>query len=113
MTYTTDAINKIVRDNLHVNRHVTEEITGPRYCPSIESKVLRFGQKSHQVEHFFVTADNELTFSFLQIWLEPEGFDSDLIYPNGLSCTLPEELQVDLVRTIPGLENADVVRPGE
>lgn len=44
--------------------------------------------------------------------MEPEGFDSDIVYPNGLSCTLPEELQVDLVRTIPGLENADVVRPG-
>ncbi|XP_037043898.1 protein MTO1 homolog, mitochondrial [Bradysia coprophila] len=94
LTYTTDAINKIVKDNLHVNRHVTEEITGPRYCPSIESKVLRFGEKSHQ------------------IWLEPEGFNSDLIYPNGLSCTLPEELQIELVRTIPGLEKADVARPG-
>lgn len=94
LTYTTDAINSIVRDNLHQNRHVTEEITGPRYCPSIESKVLRFGQKSHQ------------------IWLEPEGFDSDVCYPNGLSCTLPEEMQVKLVRTIPGLEKADLVRPG-
>lgn len=94
LTYTTDAINKIVTENLHVNRHVTEEINGPRYCPSIESKVLRFGHKSHQ------------------IWLEPEGFDSDIIYPNGMSCTLPEELQVRLVQTIPGLERAEVVRPG-
>lgn len=94
LTYTTDAINRIVMDNLHVNRHVTEEINGPRYCPSIESKVLRFGHKSHQ------------------IWLEPEGFESDIIYPNGMSCTLPEELQVKLVQTIPGLERAEVVRPG-
>lgn len=94
MTYTPLAINTIVKDNLHVNRHVIEEITGPRYCPSIESKVLRFGEKSHQ------------------IWLEPEGFDSDLIYPNGLSCTLPEELQWKLVRSLPGLEKADLARPG-
>lgn len=94
LTFTNESVNSIVTKNLHVNRHVTEEVTGPRYCPSIESKVLRFGQKSHQ------------------IWLEPEGFDSELIYPNGLSCTLPVELQIELVRTLPGLENAEVVRPG-
>lgn len=95
LTYTNpDAVDAIVRSNLHCNRHVTEEITGPRYCPSIESKVLRFGKKSHQ------------------IWLEPEGFDNDVIYPNGLSCTLPEEHQVQLVRTLPGLEKAELLRPG-
>ncbi|XP_005176876.1 protein MTO1 homolog, mitochondrial [Musca domestica] len=94
LTYTTLNVNRIVKDNLHVNRHVTEEITGPRYCPSIESKVLRFGEKQHQV------------------WLEPEGFDSDLIYPQGLSCTLPYEQQVALVHSIEGLENAQVVQPG-
>lgn len=94
LTHTTSAVDAIVRSNLHCNRHVTEEITGPRYCPSIESKVLRFAQKSHQ------------------IWLEPEGFDNDVIYPNGLSCTLPEEQQVELVRTLPGLENATLLRPG-
>lgn len=94
LTYTSMEVNSIVKSNLHVNRHVSEEITGPRYCPSIESKILRFGQKPHQ------------------IWLEPEGLDSDLIYPQGLSCTLPEELQVQLVRSIKGLECAELVRPG-
>lgn len=69
-------------------------MTGPRYCPSIESKILKFGHKTHQ------------------IWLEPEGFDSPLIYPNGLSCTLPADLQVKLVRSLVGLENAEIARPG-
>lgn len=94
LTHTTLRVNDIVRQNLHVNRHVTEEITGPRYCPSIESKVLRFGEKEHQ------------------IWLEPEGFESKLIYPQGLSCTLPYEQQVELVHSIHGLEKAKVEQPG-
>lgn len=94
MSYTTPKVNSIVKENLHVNRHVTEEISGPRYCPSIESKILRFGDKTHQ------------------IWLEIEGFDSDLIYPQGLSCTLPADLQVKLVRSLVGLENAEIARPG-
>ncbi|XP_058065011.1 protein MTO1 homolog, mitochondrial [Anopheles bellator] len=94
LTQTTPQVNEIVLRNLHCNRHVTEELTGPRYCPSIESKVLRFGHKMHQ------------------IWLEPEGFDSELIYPNGLSCTLPEAEQVQLVRCLVGLERAELVRPG-
>ncbi|XP_037806048.1 protein MTO1 homolog, mitochondrial [Lucilia sericata] len=94
LTYTSLKVNKIVKENMHLNRHVTEEINGPRYCPSIESKVLRFGEKQHQ------------------IWLEPEGFDSDLIYPQGLSCTLPYEQQVELVNSIYGLEEAKVVQPG-
>lgn len=94
MTYTTDAVHEIVKSNLHVNRHVTEEINGPRYCPSIESKILRFGNKVHQ------------------IWLEIEGFDSDTIYPQGLSCTLPTDLQVKLVRSLIGMEHAIILRPG-
>jgi len=88
LTYTNENVAKIIKDNMHCNLHVTEEITGPRYCPSIESKILRFKTLKHQ------------------IWLEPEGLDSPLIYPSGLSCTLPEEKQVELVKCIPGLENA-------
>ncbi|XP_050310929.1 protein MTO1 homolog, mitochondrial [Anthonomus grandis grandis] len=94
LTFTNSKIEGIVKDNIHLNRHVFEEVTGPRYCPSIESKVLKFGGREHQV------------------WLEPEGFDSDVIYPNGLSCTLPEELQVQLINSIPALERAEILRPG-
>ncbi|EFN86010.1 Protein MTO1-like protein, mitochondrial [Harpegnathos saltator] len=94
LTYTNKNVAKIIRDNMHCNLHVTEEITGPRYCPSIESKVLRFATTTHQV------------------WLELEGLDSPLIYPSGLSCTLPEEKQVELVKCILGLENARLARPG-
>ncbi|XP_018303418.1 protein MTO1 homolog, mitochondrial [Mycetomoellerius zeteki] len=94
LTYTNEDVAKIIKDNMHCNLHVTEEITGPRYCPSIESKILRFKALKHQV------------------WLEPEGLDSPLIYPSGLSCTLPEEKQVELVKCIPGLENARLVKPG-
>ncbi|CAH1155875.1 unnamed protein product [Phaedon cochleariae] len=94
LTKTPLSIEKIIKDNLHLDRHVMEEVTGPRYCPSIESKILRFPGREHQV------------------WLEPEGLDSDLVYPNGLSCTLPEENQWQLIRSIPGLEQAELARPG-
>uniref|UniRef100_A0A146M5L7 Protein MTO1, mitochondrial n=2 Tax=Lygus hesperus TaxID=30085 RepID=A0A146M5L7_LYGHE len=94
MTHTNPAVNSIIMDNMHVNRHVTEEINGPRYCPSIESKVLRFGNKFHQ------------------IWLEPEGLDTDVVYPNGLSCTLPADLQEQMLKKIAGLESVKMVRPG-
>lgn len=66
-----------------------------RYCPSIESKVLRFPNRVHQV------------------WLEPEGMDSDLIYPQGLSVTLPAELQEKMITCIRGLENAKMIQPGK
>ncbi|RDX45982.1 hypothetical protein OH76DRAFT_1356871, partial [Lentinus brumalis] len=67
---------------------------GPRYCPSLEAKVTRFPQKAAHT-----------------VWLEPEGYDSDLIYPNGLSCSLPEEVQETMYRSVPGLENVKLVRP--
>lgn len=88
LTYTSQDVVKVVNDNLHCNRHVTEETKGPRYCPSIESKVLRYPELRHQ------------------IWLEPEGLDSPLIYPAGLSCTLPADKQEELIKCIPGLENS-------
>jgi tRNA uridine 5-carboxymethylaminomethyl modification enzyme len=65
-----------------------------KFCLIFLLFVLRFGDKNHQ------------------IWLEPEGFTSDVVYPNGLSCTLPEELQVEMIRRIRGLENTTVLRPG-
>ncbi|XP_054007107.1 protein MTO1 homolog, mitochondrial [Hylaeus anthracinus] len=94
LTCTTEAVAKIVRDNMHQNLHVTQELTGPRYCPSIESKILRFGAIQHQ------------------IWLEPEGLESPIIYPSGLSCTLPAEKQQELINCIPALENAKMLTPG-
>ena len=68
---------------------------GPRYCPSIEDKVVRFADRERH-----------------QIFLEPEGLDDDTVYPNGISTSLPEEVQKALLKTIPGLENAAMVRPG-
>ncbi|KAJ3999415.1 glucose inhibited division protein A-domain-containing protein [Lentinula boryana] len=93
-TNTTAVTHQIVKDNLHNCVHIQETKKGPRYCPSLESKILRFG---HRESH--------------NIWLEPEGYDSDVIYPNGISCSLPEEVQEPMMRTIPGLENVKMVRP--
>ncbi|XP_006902943.1 PREDICTED: protein MTO1 homolog, mitochondrial [Elephantulus edwardii] len=94
LTYTNSKVDEIVLENLHLNSHVKETTRGPRYCPSIESKVLRFPNRVHQV------------------WLEPEGMDSDLIYPQGLSVTLPAELQEKMIRCIRGLERARMIQPG-
>jgi tRNA uridine 5-carboxymethylaminomethyl modification enzyme len=93
-THTNLQTHQFVRDNLHQCVHIQETKKGPRYCPSLEAKILRFGHKDQHT-----------------VWLEPEGYDSDVIYPNGISNSLPEELQEIMMRTIPGLEKVKMVRP--
>ncbi|RKP06061.1 glucose-inhibited division protein A [Thamnocephalis sphaerospora] len=94
-TRTTPVSHKLISDNLSKSIHIRETVRGPRYCPSIESKVIRFKERS---SHY--------------IWLEPEGFDTDVVYPNGISMTLPEDIQEQVLRTIPGLEKVAMLRPG-
>ncbi|XP_063077324.1 protein MTO1 homolog, mitochondrial [Engraulis encrasicolus] len=94
LTYTTPGVERVVRESLHLNCHIQEDTKGPRYCPSIESRVLRFPGRRHQV------------------WLEPEGLTSDLLYPQGLSMTMPPDLQLRLLREIPALERVDISTPG-
>ncbi|MEO8559887.1 MAG: tRNA uridine-5-carboxymethylaminomethyl(34) synthesis enzyme MnmG, partial [Rhodospirillales bacterium] len=97
ITETTPASHALIRANLHRAPMYSGQIasTGPRYCPSIEDKVVRFSQRERH-----------------QIFLEPEGLDDNTVYPNGISTSLPEEVQRDLLKTIPGLENAALLRPG-
>lgn len=97
ITHTTAETHAIIQQNLHRSPMYSGQIesTGPRYCPSIEDKVVRF---SHRERH--------------QIFLEPEGLDDSTVYPNGISTSLPEEVQLAMIKTIPGLENARVIRPG-
>lgn len=97
ITHTSEATHQIVRDNLGRSAMYGGHIegVGPRYCPSIEDKVVRFADKtSHQV------------------FLEPEGLDDHTVYPNGLSTSLPEEVQHAYIRTIPGLERTVILQPG-
>ena len=97
ITHTTDATHAIIARNLDRSPMYSGAIegVGPRYCPSIEDKVVRFAERgSHQ------------------IFLEPEGLDDDTVYPNGISTSLPEDVQHAFLRTIPGLEHARVIRPG-
>jgi tRNA uridine 5-carboxymethylaminomethyl modification enzyme len=97
ITHTTDATHKIIADNIEKSAINAGNISGrgPRYCPSIEDKITRFADKSSH-----------------QIFLEPEGLDDDTIYPNGISTSLPEDIQEQFIHSIPGLENAILVRPG-
>ena len=96
ITYTTDATAAIIRANLHKSPMYSGVIEGigPRYCPSIEDKIVKFPEKKRQ-----------------QIFLEPEGIATDEIYVNGFSTCLPFDVQMEMVRTIIGCENAEIMRP--
>lgn len=97
ITYTNQETHKIIKDNLHLSAMYSGNISGvgPRYCPSIEDKIHRFYDKERH-----------------QIFLEPEGLESDLIYPNGISTSLPLEVQMEFLKTIPGLEKCQVTQAG-
>jgi tRNA uridine 5-carboxymethylaminomethyl modification enzyme len=97
ITRTTNATHDIVRANVHRSPMYSGQIAsrGPRYCPSIEDKIVKFGERDGH-----------------QIFLEPEGIDDHTVYPNGISTSLPEDVQRALVATIPGLERATISRPG-
>ena len=100
LTWTTAETHRIIRENLHRSpmysgAHDGIKGVGPRYCPSIEDKIVRFADKEAH-----------------QIFLEPEGLSTSEIYPNGISTSLPIDVQIALVRSIPGLEKAEITRPG-
>lgn len=97
ITRTTETTHAVIRANVHRSPMYSGQIEsrGPRYCPSIEDKIVRFGERDGH-----------------QLFLEPEGLDDHTVYPNGISTSLPEEVQHALVATIPGLERAQFIRPG-
>ncbi len=97
ITHTSDATHQLIADNLHRSAMYSGQISGvgPRYCPSIEDKISRFKDKSSH-----------------QVFLEPEGLDDDTVYPNGISTSLPAEVQEAFIRTMPGLADVRILRPG-
>lgn len=97
ITRTTPATHDLIRANLGRSAMYSGSIegVGPRYCPSIEDKIVKFGDREGH-----------------QIFLEPEGLDDDTVYPNGISTSLPEDVQLDILKTIPGLEHAAMLQPG-
>jgi len=97
ITRTTPATHDVIRANVHRSPMYSGQIksTGPRYCPSVEDKIMRFGDRDGH-----------------QIFLEPEGLDDPTVYPNGISTSLPEEVQQAIVASIPGLERTRIIRPG-
>ncbi|MBN9005370.1 MAG: tRNA uridine-5-carboxymethylaminomethyl(34) synthesis enzyme MnmG [Rhizobiales bacterium] len=97
ITRTTPATHEVIRANVHRSPMYSGQIksSGPRYCPSIEDKIVRFGDRDGH-----------------QIFLEPEGLDDTTVYPNGISTSLPEDVQLAILASIPGLERVRMVRPG-
>ena len=97
VTHTTERTHKIIADNISRSPLYSGQISGvgPRYCPSIEDKIHRFKEKSAH-----------------QIFLEPEGLDDDTVYPNGISTSLPEDVQAAFIHSMPGLEQVRIIRPG-
>ncbi|MDC0719755.1 tRNA uridine-5-carboxymethylaminomethyl(34) synthesis enzyme MnmG [Nannocystis bainbridge] len=97
ITWTTEATHELVRANLHRSAMYSGQVVGrgPRYCPSLEDKIVRFAARDRH-----------------QIFLEPEGLDTDSVYPGGISTSLPADVQEAFIRTIPGLERAVMLRPG-
>src|SRR6478735_6041 len=97
ITRTTPTTHEVIRANVHRSPMYSGQIksSGPRYCPSIEDKIVKFGDRDGH-----------------QIFLEPEGLDDSTVYPNGISTSLPEEVQLAILSTIPGLERVRMVRPG-
>ncbi|KKX26637.1 tRNA uridine-5-carboxymethylaminomethyl(34) synthesis enzyme MnmG [Rhizobium sp. LC145] len=97
VTRTTDATHRIISDNIHRSAMYSGQIegVGPRYCPSIEDKIVRFGERDGH-----------------QVFLEPEGLDDHTVYPNGISTSLPEDVQEAFIRTIPGLEKVAILQSG-
>jgi tRNA uridine 5-carboxymethylaminomethyl modification enzyme len=97
ITHTSEQTHEVIRSNFHKSPLFSGEIVGvgPRYCPSIEDKVKRFADRDRH-----------------QIFLEPEGLNTNSIYPNGLSTSLPADVQIDFLRTIAGLEKVELLRPG-
>ena len=97
LTYTNEKTHKIIRDNLHLSGMFNGMIegVGPRYCPSIESKIVRFANKERH-----------------QLFIEPEGLRTNEMYVQGMSSSLPADVQLKFMRTIPGLENCRMMRAG-
>jgi len=97
VTYTNEQVHDLIRSNRERSPMFNGQITsgGPRYCPSLEDKVYRFADKNRH-----------------QIFLEPEGIESDIVYPNGISTSLPADIQDSFVRMIPGLENCEIIKMG-
>jgi tRNA uridine 5-carboxymethylaminomethyl modification enzyme len=97
ITRTTSVTHDVIRANVHRSPMYSGQIksTGPRYCPSVEDKIVRFGDRDGH-----------------QIFLEPEGLDDTTVYPNGISTSLPEEVQLAILASIPGLEQVRMIRPG-